>query len=1059
MAKERITIDSVTMNAALDRAAGMGFSLSMESLHNALGIFIEEELKQKDKSGDVIQCYPSEKSLPAKITFRRARNNDGSFTFSRSRNIKIRELIYLFIGKSVDALETINFNPTEQGDFIEESQTKQNDSQVVNANKSLDAISCIRLGKLKQYTQEKWKALETDSKTKLNKISARYYTYLDPYYIEPAIANNLLVKLDELFEVQEEHTTKEIRTLGQILDLAASQDLALIKVLAEGGLGKSTFLKLIAYKYCDTYNIFQVLIIDSNFLSDITEICTYYNNDTTKPLIFLIDSIATTEDAIELSKDIIRLRHINLEKQLIFIIADRINRYHDNLGKKFDQNLSGNIQTILYKPPSYLDVFTKVYGSLKEDNRILRKREYEKLYQKQFLESSITSISERTLELLDHLKIKHEINYVFDWEDWNEFIENNAEKFADLSYLFLMIASFYQFGIKLSINFKSKHLGRATNLTIADAIESHGFKDKSIITLDDRGFLSLKHELIASWYLRRESKLARIFFEDFLNNVSDTIQAKLFRKIRKVFKSTNTEFSESIFSDLFSWDKCLKIVDAYLVLPNLNSLENEKMLTEKGIILKNLNRVEEAVEIFWFVADNYPKNNHSRDQLAKYYTYDNPSLQLAFQLYIEILHNEGFYAFSRINKILDISKRRNIIIAYRDIDSIMPENIYLILDEFNDVDKCEIIKLLIQRMELRLSKSCLKYLDTYPNQAAECYLLLAKYRAYSNDKIILKNDEYNEAIKIYLNNQATNELANAYVQYAEFLFRICEFKDSNEFFSKALYLIPDEEKEYFKVVYNRKILSLKRLFFRLPDINDSEKYELFIERERKKAYDIINNPCAKNHIHRAYLILQTVRFHTRQYLPKIYLGSTISLAKLYLKQSQFLNNLSDEDNLVYAEHLFYTLIGDNFKLDNSAVITFIQILLAFEEEKRAHKVIDLCKNAINKKEPKYLSNFYKYRGYAKILIKDYLGAITDFTLALNKCNPSFFEKFSDYTNVRYGIVLAFCNHLCTCLENKLPMHGYTKADTLQKFDELVRMKKNNLNSDLVFLEKRLKQLG
>lgn len=130
----------------------------------------------------------------------------------------------------------------------------------------------------------------TNTKQQIDSIS-RYYTHIDTNQISKAVATeSFIVEPQDLFFVTDSEQNREQKTFTQVIGQANSE-LSLIKVLGEGGIGKSTFLYWIGKNYFSNYNIFLLERIYPNTAELLINPSLKVSMLNSSPIVFMIDNM------------------------------------------------------------------------------------------------------------------------------------------------------------------------------------------------------------------------------------------------------------------------------------------------------------------------------------------------------------------------------------------------------------------------------------------------------------------------------------------------------------------------------------------------------------------------------------------------------------------------------------------------------------------------------------------------------------------------------------------------------------------------------------------------
>lgn len=872
-----------------------------------------------------------------------------------------------------------------------------------------------------------WERMKTLAVAEKETLLSRYYTHSDSSLKVKAVAlGDYIIEPSEFFQVFDSDGQEVTLSFSQILDTAMSQSLSLIKILADGGTGKSTFLYWIAKNYYRTFHVFNIKKMDESIVEEFISFGKKIQDTSSRPFIILIDDAASSETVKHLEGFIVEIKdRVSFLNQFIFILAERTSRFNTQFNNKNIENeFSGAILTLVYKAPDKLQIFEKIYTLLEKDNPGLNNEDLRLKSKRLFLNSSIKSISESLFLLLDDLNLKNVIRYDFDWDDWNKFIERQPE-YKDLRYLFVAVACFYQFGIRLGITFKSSFLKNANREMILDALSTFSDDTSPIVLDDDNNFLSLKHEYVASWFMRngKNQLLVQGFFRDFLNSIDSAVPAKLLRKIRQIFYTD--EFKKSCISNELTLEKYLAITDSYLELKDISDDEREKMLTEKGIVLVKLNNIDAAITVFKSHTEKYPQNNYSKDQLAMIYSRNPQTYQLAIDYYHQILLNKGYYALIQIKKLLQQGRRHLLNLSFNDdleFNLSVQENLINEFAQYRTVLQHNVIKEFIKQGELTFAEKLIKEIKITSRRTGECYFMLAKAFIYSNENISKKRELFLKSM-YYCNLKGTGSTKYVFrVEYAIFLFTIREFSKSTNFMRRFLAHVPKEDQNTIYLQYIERLRSTKRLFFsNIPNSRDVELCHKYYSKHCQEAAALISSKQTNvETILKGYLLLETVKSHCKTTYEDIYFSTLIQLSYCHMMHAhKQWNNFSVRENKIIAESYFDLALREGAIFSHRNYMNMIHNLLTFNEKSKSLKALVLCNTVLTILENQKIPAFYRYRGTAKKHCGNFDGAMTDYYLSL-QCLESFYPKnIKDFNNEMTYLFNDMALLICECVEKDI----------------------------------------
>ena len=853
---------------------------------------------------------------------------------------------------------------------------------------------------------------------------SRYFTHTDSELAPYVIANGELVETNDIFLISDSDGNVEEKTTGQLLDFARSQQFSLIKIIGEGGIGKSTLLLSLAYAYCEKYTFISLEQFEERTFEEVIEdiVSTVCINE--NPVVFLIDDAANSDISEDLKKFVAVIQKRCEQAETIFILAERANRYNTEFeDDEIEDLFSGNIQSIEHVPLAKGKLFNKIYSWFQMVYPQLCDSELEATSQKIFMESAIESISESTFLLIQNLKLTHKIKYDFDWDDWNNFTKEPSE-FSDLKNLFIIISCFYQFGIKLPISLKSSALKHTDRLTILRAINALGIEQSPIVLKDNNQYLILKHEYIADWFLREKehANLAQGFFREFICEINNETSAKLLRKIRKV--SQLSEFNESCLAQEFSYESYIRIIDQYLENRALSTEEIVKMLNEKGLALSALGNKTEAIAVLGKAIDIKPSSNHARDQIAKIYLKDQKTYSLALNKYLEIFNLGGIYAMLEILKLLKYCKEEGIILEY------IPESIPPI-----GVATVVLIKKCIFKREFEFAEIILSKIESPDFDTACCYNLLAEGLPFSEKSIFKKISYYEKAINIKNDLSVQMPDYKFEIDYALFLFRIGNFDLSKKIIDQINKDANEGEKKERNKLFESKCRIITKLFYRnIPRWEDTEKYREFFQSKLGKARGYVD-VSQKNEfiILKGILILETVKFHSKIGLKDIYRQALLILANCFMVHAtKNIRGISVNENRQIAEYYYDAAFNSGANFDKKLAVNMIRNLLGYQNKEKAKKAIQLIDNFLYYPDFMRFPDIYRYRGVAKQMLGMFNQAMDDFEISLVYFKEYVYSDTSIYRKSKSYLLNNMATLILLSIHNQVSLKGYTLIEA-QKF--------------------------
>ena len=425
-----------------------------------------------------------------------------------------------------------------------------------------------------------------------------YYTKTDstPARLREVVANDYHVrneKLDKEFE----------RTLRQ----AVKDRAALVKVLSKGGEGKSTFLWHIAKTYHESHRVVWLEGVDAGLPAEIEK--QRRRLDADRPVLFLLDNPAAYGQA--LTEFAQKLVTIFRRQSIVLVVAEREFRYLNIEDTQDFEAIFNQTYAIAYRAAGIREeIVERLIVHLEKESRF--SEEVRAGARAAFLEDRRKSLAECTFSVIKYLHSRNELKgYRFDWEDWEQFAREGAPK---LQRLYLIVATFYQFGYSLDIKFCAGFLDDADVVDINSAL-----RESVNLPIYRRGqHLLLRHETLASWYLDDENEKLRAnrrnseeIFKAFLNKIDTPFARNLF--IWACIK--NQDFRKSYLAKLLDDGKRIAILESFIA----QHPSELKCRTELSKIYQRQKRWREAEDILLELKRLDPENLQARTELSKIY--------------------------------------------------------------------------------------------------------------------------------------------------------------------------------------------------------------------------------------------------------------------------------------------------------------------------------------------------------------------------------------------------------------------------------------------------------
>jgi tetratricopeptide (TPR) repeat protein len=418
-----------------------------------------------------------------------------------------------------------------------------------------------------------------------------YYTKIDSNRLPQVVANDFYVRNEQA-----------IISFDNKFEQAIKHRKSLIKILSQGGEGKSTFLYHLAKTLCEENTVVWLYSVAGEVFGEIRR--KLEQIITQKPLVFILDNPASFGGDLERFAE--KLVRVFDKHKAILIVAERSFRYQEIAERDAFEPLFDEVFDIYLRSTKIAErVFGKLMEAFQKDNFFSP----ELIAQSKaiFLKDENLSIAEKTFSLIKYLSQNDKLRgYIFDWKDWENFADNNAPK---LKNLYLLLATFYQFGNSLDIEFCVSFLPNVGFIEINSALGD----DKNLPIYKRGRHLFLRHEKLASWYLENKTHLqnSKHLFEQFLKNINTGFARNLF--IWLCVK--NKEFRTSEYAQLVDTNKRAEIFKNYI---DQNPKEL-KSRTELSKIYQQQRKWKEAEKLLKEYIELDPNGLHPRTELSKIY--------------------------------------------------------------------------------------------------------------------------------------------------------------------------------------------------------------------------------------------------------------------------------------------------------------------------------------------------------------------------------------------------------------------------------------------------------
>ncbi len=511
-----------------------------------------------------------------------------------------------------------NLEYNSQNAFVTERiDTDKLEIEPIKNETKLEVVPCTNLPfNLEIITCETFSNEIFTEQSKINDYTLDYYLKYNNNYtsLKRIVANNIHIKPKNTFKVRfdEEFASLSFDEIAKKATLGGRP--ILFKILASGGVGKSTLLWNLICDNCTKYSTYFLKRVDPDCVFFLIKNLTKSNN----PILLYIDDLVTHEENREaLVKFGEAVAELTSLVPVVLIVSERVYRYEKfSRIKLFESNF-----TDLYFPYSNAfikkDYFEKIYQSLVFDpNDSLS--DFKSYCFQIFNSSKLEGLIDSTINLIIQIgeNFPEVKKYSFDWDDWDD----SCPK--ELSELYKVVAFFYQFGVGVPVDYVKEYFVGVRDVVgkLSSMLSSSNNTPIVFYKMNSGKFgLCLRHEKMGEWFFKIKKRelgfdLGTDFFNEFLKNVNSESSAYLFRNIVR----NNPEFSKSPYQNLVHNEQILNIIDSYLLSRDESRYEecDFKMLMEKHFILSNLGQDVESIIPLETILKHAPTDIHARTRLA-----------------------------------------------------------------------------------------------------------------------------------------------------------------------------------------------------------------------------------------------------------------------------------------------------------------------------------------------------------------------------------------------------------------------------------------------------------
>lgn len=451
--------------------------------------------------------------------------------------------------------------------------------------------------------------------------------------------NKLYISPDSEFEIIDEIANTRIYTSVENILTSSKDRKSLIKILSEGGEGKTTFLLHLSKEYFQTHNIIKLKV--NSEVDNIRNYLPVFSNG--RPVIILIDNAMNHKNSLERYTNAFDLSYGELG--FTVILAERLNSYESIY---LFEGRYDNVYLINYKisPQKQILFFETIWEILDLKNNAT---DYEKL--KSEFSLSTLPLRRKVKQLLTAQGIQFKLNIREDWQDWEVFI-NKHEEYNSLRRLYLIVALFNKFGLSVPMRFKMlTYPYKGDSFLIKQALSKTTSPLFITEIMESEEYIRLRHDTTADEFFLIESHRADALdiLKDFLKNISDKYSATLFRNLQEHKKFNNDPYFKNLLTD----ETRLKLLTNYY--HNTEEAEEKgKTLMRLSVLLIRLERLNEAIQLLIKNDDVYSKTLLASIFLRPEYN----RIEEAERLLFQVLKDEpgNIYAIEKILHIYSINK-------------------------------------------------------------------------------------------------------------------------------------------------------------------------------------------------------------------------------------------------------------------------------------------------------------------------------------------------------------------------------------------------------------------
>lgn len=413
------------------------------------------------------------------------------------------------------------------------------------------------------------------------------------------IANQFYVIPEDVMQIRDSFSASRARLEDLIFDTIPGTS-KLIRVYANGGMGKSTFLWHTANKFTNSHNVV--------WFSECTLNLPKFDNS--KPTIVLLDNYSRHSNSL---KDFVKatvknysefgMVFITTERPVFFEKMDR--ELEDDFYGEFEQAISvtythgvGFYEKIFERLIALLDLKPIAIGNL---NAI----------RSGFLSEGNATTAERIINALLELNSEGTFNFKFDWHDWEEL--SNKDVFKRYRLLYQVVASFNKYNITPPLSFCLQLLSPNRN---QDALVKSVFirekENLPIVLVEDK--LELRNPNLSKYYIKLYDEREILVLDYFKHALESTRTFEGNYLLRNIYRNSLVRHNPLLLNCIPSSEG---LIHAFIEVANLfDKKTNGKNAIELCLLLEKNSQRDEAKNVLREFIRSCPEDVHCRTKLA-----------------------------------------------------------------------------------------------------------------------------------------------------------------------------------------------------------------------------------------------------------------------------------------------------------------------------------------------------------------------------------------------------------------------------------------------------------